>query len=316
MAGVKKYLLKNGDVAKSKDIDAKRRIVAHLATVGDSTLADISKELEVSVPTITKLVAELNDDGIVADLGKVETAGGRRPNIFGLHKDANVNFLGIAVEGGYARMVIIDLQNNVVARDRTEYSPTAIAQFTDNYRDTIIAAGICASSSVDIDLDIPVHTDTSTRAMCYAECMLTDAVAARNMLYVDLSHTPSVGIVANGQLYYGHSGLAGALGEEIALPDNADTDDEQTIDLIEKAAEQTGRAIASLLRLLNPELVVIGGTLARAGDYLMLPLQAAIHKHTPKTLYRDTRFRLTTLDEDAAPTGAAMMIRNEILGLR
>ncbi|MBR2962125.1 MAG: MarR family transcriptional regulator, partial [Alistipes sp.] len=62
----------------------KRSIIAYMAVNGESTLAELTKELRISIPTITKLVQELVDEGIVTDLGKVETPGGRRPNVFGL----------------------------------------------------------------------------------------------------------------------------------------------------------------------------------------------------------------------------------------
>ncbi len=54
----------------------KRNIIAHMAAVnGECTLSELTKELHISVPTITKLVQELVDENIVTDLGKVETPG-------------------------------------------------------------------------------------------------------------------------------------------------------------------------------------------------------------------------------------------------
>lgn len=41
---------------------------------GNNTIAELSKELNLSVPTVTKLVSELMEDGFVADFGKQETA--------------------------------------------------------------------------------------------------------------------------------------------------------------------------------------------------------------------------------------------------
>ena len=67
-----------------KNNTIKRNIIAYMAMNGESTLSELTRELHISVPTITKLVQELVDDHIVIDLGKVETPGGRRPNVFGL----------------------------------------------------------------------------------------------------------------------------------------------------------------------------------------------------------------------------------------
>jgi DNA-binding Lrp family transcriptional regulator len=52
----------------------KRNIIAYMAVNGDSTLSELTRELHISVPTMTKLVQELVDDHIVIDLGKVEAA--------------------------------------------------------------------------------------------------------------------------------------------------------------------------------------------------------------------------------------------------
>ena len=74
----------------------KRNIIAYMAVNGECTLSELTKELHISVPTITKLVQELIDENIVNDLGKVETPGGRRPNVFGLANSA-IYFAGVNV---------------------------------------------------------------------------------------------------------------------------------------------------------------------------------------------------------------------------
>lgn len=78
-----------------------------MALNGESTLADLAGELHVSVPTITKLVGELVDENIVVDNGKIETAGGRRPNIFGLANTA-IYFAGVDIGRDNIRYVITD----------------------------------------------------------------------------------------------------------------------------------------------------------------------------------------------------------------
>ena len=48
----------------------KRNIIAYMAVNGECTLSELTKELHISVPTITKLVQELVDENIVTDLGR------------------------------------------------------------------------------------------------------------------------------------------------------------------------------------------------------------------------------------------------------
>ena len=79
-----------------KNAFLKKSIIALCINEGDYSLADLSKELNTSVPTITKLVGELIDEGFLTDMGKQGTSGGRRPSIYGLNPSAGY-FVGTEV---------------------------------------------------------------------------------------------------------------------------------------------------------------------------------------------------------------------------
>ena len=51
------------------------------------------------------------------------------------------------------------------------------------------------------------------------------------------------------------------------------------------------------------------------GDYLMLPLKSATNKYSLNLVYKDTKFRLSKMGKTASAWGAAMLIRNQVLGL-
>ena len=55
----------------------KRSIIAYMAVHGECTLAELARELHISIPTVTKLVEELVREKIINDRGKIETSGGR-----------------------------------------------------------------------------------------------------------------------------------------------------------------------------------------------------------------------------------------------
>lgn len=94
----------------------KRNIIAHMAVNGECTLSELTKELHISIPTITKLVQELVQENIVTDLGKVETPGGRRPNVFGLARSA-IYFAGVNIGRDNMSFLITDLHNNIVKEE-------------------------------------------------------------------------------------------------------------------------------------------------------------------------------------------------------
>ena len=72
---VKKFLLKCDK--SPKNVQIKKEIINHFINTGNDTIAELSKELDLSVPTITKFIGELKDLGLIAELGKIQTKIGR-----------------------------------------------------------------------------------------------------------------------------------------------------------------------------------------------------------------------------------------------
>ncbi len=383
----------------------KRNIIAHMAVNGQCTLAALTKELHISIPTITKLVSELVEEKIVTDNGKVETPGGRRPNIFGLANSA-IYFAGVDVSRDHLQFVITDLKNNVIVSQTepdfelldTDGSLEKICSSTQKFLDEcgvdqskILGMGVCITGRVNPNTGrsykyftsterplreiieertgVRVLLENDTRARCFAEYYSGNIKDEKNLLYLHLGRGVAIGIIMDGKLYYGKSGFAGEFGhtpffdneiicscgkkgcletevsgiaienkivamirqgvntilrdkydrgEAIHIDDviaAAKSDDTLSIELIEEAGEKIGKSIAFLINIFNPELVIIGGNLAQAGDYIMLPLKSATNKYSLNLVYKDTRFRLSQMGKEAGALGAAMLIRNKIIGL-
>ena len=91
---------------------AQKGIIELCIRNGDSSIADFSRELAISVPTVTKLVAELISDGFLTDKGKVGTSGGRRPNTYGLNPEAGY-FVGVDVARQHIHIAIADFTGNM-----------------------------------------------------------------------------------------------------------------------------------------------------------------------------------------------------------
>ena len=229
----------------------KRNIIAHMAVNGECTLSELTKELHISVPTITKLVQELVDENIVTDLGKVETPGGRRPNIFGLANSA-IYFAGVNVGRDNMRFLITDLQNNIL-KEENDFTfelldrPQCIERICsgiENFiaacgidRGKILGLGVCMTGRVNPDtgrsykyftsseqslrdlleerVGIRVLLENDTRARCYAEYTCGKSKDESNVLYLHMGRGVAIGIVVDGQLYYGKSGFAGEFGHVI-----------------------------------------------------------------------------------------------------
>ncbi|MFI3316346.1 MAG: ROK family transcriptional regulator [Rikenellaceae bacterium] len=226
----------------------KRNIIAYMAINGECTLSDLTKELHISVPTITKLVQELVEENIVTDLGKVETPGGRRPNVFGLACSA-IYFIGVNVGRNNMSYVVTDLQNNVIKEeydsnfeliDRPqclEHICSSIENFIANCgvdRSKILGVGVSITGRVNPEagrsykyfvsseqsirdiiedrIGIRVLFENDTRARCYAEYNCDKMNSDSDVLYLHMGLGVAIGIVIDGKLYYGKSGFAGEFG--------------------------------------------------------------------------------------------------------
>ncbi len=74
-----------------------------------------------------------------------------------------------------------------------------------------------------------------------------------------------------------------------------------------------GMALASTINLLNLEMIIVGGPMALAGDYLLLPLQQELVQRALPTHLANLSVVPSLLKEDAPAVGAASLILHEIL---
>lgn len=85
----------------------KREILRRYMKNGGESIADLSRELGLSVPTLTKIVGTLIEEDFVCDLGKQVATGGRRPSIYGLNPSAGY-FMGVDIKRDVVVMGIIN----------------------------------------------------------------------------------------------------------------------------------------------------------------------------------------------------------------
>lgn len=76
-----------------------------------------------------------------------------------------------------------------------------------------------------------------------------------------------------------------------------------------------GKPLAGLINIFNPEVVVVGGVLAEAGDYLLLPLRSSVKKYSLNLVSSDTLIVPTKMGEKAGVIGACLLARSKTLGL-
>ena len=389
---------------EGKNAKLKQRILCLLINEGDYSLADLSKETGTSIPTVTKLVGELIEEGFLEDMGKVDTSGGRRPSIYGLKASAGY-FVGLDVRKSDISIAVINFKGDLVdymegcsySLQNTEESFVNLCRKVKDYLvslnipyEKVLAYGINLSGRVnnetgycftyfvsedrpiaDIfkeEFDAPIFIENDSRAMTYGEYMCGVANNEKDMLFLNVAWGLGMGMIINGKLSYGKSGFSGEIGhvpllnndvicqcgkrgcletgasglalhrifveklregrsstlsekykkgEEITLKDilNAvSEEDVLAIESIEAIGTTLGMAIAGLINIFNPELVIIGGVVSSAAEYLLLPIKSAMQKHSLNIINRDTQIKFSKLGEKAGSIGACMLSRSKLLG--
>ncbi|MDH4618936.1 ROK family protein [Brevibacillus sp. AY1] len=74
-----------------------------------------------------------------------------------------------------------------------------------------------------------------------------------------------------------------------------------------EVGEVTGWAISLVLNLFNPQLVVIGGGVSQAGEWLLAPVRESVRKHVMKAGQEKTRIVQSALGADAGMIGAGAL---------
>lgn len=96
--------------------------------------------------------------------------------------------------------------------------------------------------------------------------------------------------------------------------DAVNDEDTLCIDALEEMGERLGVWLANLINLFNPEMVIIGGSLANTGDFLLQPVRSSIRKHSLSLANRDTTLCLSRLKERGGVLGACLLARKSLLG--
>ncbi len=385
-----------------------KNIISYYVNNSTSTIPDLAKDLGLSVPTVTKVVNEMCDGGLLTDHGKIEGHGGRRPVLYGFNPQSGY-FLGVDIKRTYINLGMINFMGEFVALDMGH--PLTMSDFSSYQaideiceiikefigdlsipKDKIYYGCIALSGRVNPDtgfsfstlpsserplndlftekLGMPVCIDNDTRAMTYGDCLSGKIVKGeKNILFINLSLGLGMGMVMNGEIIKGRSGYSGEVGhfpafdneimchcgkkgcletevsgsalkrrvvqslldgkksllsdklnqsgpDSITLTDIISAIEEEDmlcIEVLENIAGELGKWLAGLINIFNPELVIIGGTLAETGDYLIRPIKQAVQKYTLKLVSQDSKIVISKLGEKAGVLGAALTARNKIL---
>ncbi|MCV9934069.1 ROK family transcriptional regulator [Flavobacterium sp. LS1R47] len=242
------------DISKDKSLSGQKwhmlrqAITKRLLSDGNATIAELSAELQSSVPTVTKAVNELLLEGYVVDMGKITNSGGRRPSLYSINP-TSAYFLGVEVGISGMSIGLQNIKNELVSVDlRTPFvlqnTQESLLKFCtlinsfieDSSVEKKLIVGVCINFSGRINsmegfsynyffsenrplteiiseqLDLPVHLENDTRAMTFGEYCEGVVDDEQNIIFVNYSWGVAIGIITEGKLYYGKSGYSGEFG--------------------------------------------------------------------------------------------------------
>jgi len=167
-------------------------------------------------------------------------------------------------------------------------------------------------------LDIPVVVDNDANLGAVAELYWGAARGLSDIAYVKLSEGVGAGLVLGGQVVRGRDGTAGEighittdefgqvcrcgnrgcvetvvaarrvvellepmLGQELTIAEvvrRARDGNNSCVRVLADTGRQAGIAVANLCNVFNPELILIGGELAVAGEFLLAPMREMVRR--------------------------------------
>ena len=94
--------------------------------------------------------------------------------------------------------------------------------------------------------------------------------------------------------------------------DAAKRGDQYAINILSRVGLNLGKAIGILIQLFNPELIILGGKIAEAKEYITTPIQQSINKYCMEQLREKTEIKLSTLGSNADILSSVAVVMEHI----
>jgi glucokinase len=195
-------------------------------------------------------------------------------------------------------------------------------------------------------LGVPVTLINDARAFTLAEGTLGAGKGARVMAGLTLGTGIGGGLLIDGELFHGSTGSAGEIAHQTVDPDgpmcgcgnrgcaeaSARADaltsatgratvedvyrgyadgDQRCVAAVERAAASLGRALANIVTVLGPDVIVIGGGPAsKGGEVVLEPIRRATLSNVTLVPHEDIRIVRAGLGSEAGAIGAALAARS------
>ncbi|MFH7594034.1 ROK family transcriptional regulator [Streptomyces racemochromogenes] len=213
-------------------------------------------------------------------------------------------------------------------------------------------AGINPRRELSQRLGVPVYVDNDANLGALGELVWGSGRGVRDLAYIKVASGVGAGLVINGQIYRGPGGTAGEIGHitldesgpvcrcgnrgcletfaaaRYVLPllqgsHGPELTMEKVVELaregdpgcrrvISDVGRHVGSGVASLCNLLNPSRIVLGGSLAEAGELVLAPIRESVGRYAIPSAARQLSVLTGTLGGRAEVLGALALVLSEM----
>ena len=230
-----------------------RKLIGLLLHHGAMPIADVARELGLSVPTTTKILRGMKADGILTTDTNGREAGGRSAVHYGINAQLGY-FIGIDVKYNRINFTLTDFATNPLQTHTTTgfqlwNNPNALTELYTHIRDflsgltieneCILGLSVCLPGRINTatgrtytifqneekplaqlmsdELGFDVRIDNDTRCMAYGEYLLGPYQGAPNVVFANIGWGIGTGLIIDRHIYYGKSGFSGEYGHAPAF---------------------------------------------------------------------------------------------------
>ncbi|WP_345695715.1 ROK family transcriptional regulator [Kitasatospora terrestris] len=170
--------------------------------------------------------------------------------------------------------------------------------------------------------DCPAHVENDANLAALAEHWCGAARHADDFIQLIAGRRSGVGMMLGGRLHRGRGGAAGEIGALAVLGWDGDAVNDirnasdparifaeaqsgapEAVELVDRFARTVSQGLAAMVLTVNPDLVVIGGGLSRAGDAVTDPVRA----HLDQLCLDPPQVAASILGTEAVALGAARL---------
>ncbi|MEU9418613.1 ROK family transcriptional regulator [Streptomyces sp. NPDC051000] len=213
-------------------------------------------------------------------------------------------------------------------------------------------AGINPRQELSQRLGVPVYVDNDANLGALGELVWGSGRGVKDLAYIKVASGVGAGLVINGQIYRGPGGTAGEIGHitldesgpvcrcgnrgcletfaaaRYVLPllqgtHGPELTMERVVELaregdpgcrrvITDVGRHIGSGVASLCNLLNPSRVVLGGSLADAGELVLAPIRESVGRYAIPSAARQLSVLTGSLGGRAEVLGALALVLSEM----